>query len=556
MSDTEFPSHVVLHCGWGRLLFAHTFPDPQSVAAEVMKESAGQRDIAFYLTDPHIVLNCAPQDLFLDPSDTYRLDFKDYTPSSELPGVFEVVPVESREDLVQINRIYQSHNMVPVNVDFVLKQREDERFKYWIARSTSDREILGAVMSVDHMSNFADIENGSSLWALAVDSQCGIPGIGEFLVRHVVEYYKEKGRAQLDLSVMHDNRNAIKLYKKLGFTKVAVFAVKCRNAINERLFVGEPMDEGYNPYASIIIQEALRRGISVDRLQPAKGYFRLGFGGRNVTCRESLSEMTSAVAMSRCDDKALTRELLAGVGLSVPEQEPVENEGQAGAFLETNKHVVVKPVRGEQGHGVSVDLTELPDVIKAIEVAKKYCDDVVLEAFKPGKDLRIIVINNEVVAAALRLPPTVVGTGNHRISDLINRLSRRREAATGGESAIPVDDETKRCVKLAGYSLEDVLPDGELVQVRKTANLHTGGTIHDVTAELNAQLASAALKAAEALEIPVVGLDFIVPSVSGTDYVIIEANERPGLANHEPQPTAEKFVDFLFPQTIKLADAG
>ena len=355
---------------------------------------------------------------------------------------------------------------------------------------------------------------------------------------------------------MHDNRSAIKLYRKLGFQKVAVFAVKCRNAINERLFVGEPMDVGYNPYASIIINEAMRRGISVDRLYPSKGYFRLGFGGRNVTCRESLSEMTSSVAMSRCDDKALTREMLLEAGLLVPDQEEVEDEDQVRDFLKRHQHVVVKPVRGEQGHGVSVDLSDESDVFQAIEIAKKYCDNVILESFKQGKDLRIIVINNEVVAAALRLPPTVVGAGDHNILDLIQRLSRRRGAATGGESVIPVDDETRRCVRLAGYTLEDVLPDGETLQVRKTANLHTGGTIHDVTAELNSELALASLKAAEALEIPVVGFDFIVPSVSGEDYVIIEANERPGLANHEPQPTAEKFVDFLFPQTVKLLDAG
>jgi D-alanine-D-alanine ligase-like ATP-grasp enzyme len=85
--------------------------------------------------------------------------------------------------------------------------------------------------------------------------------------------------------------------------------------------------------------------------------------------------------------------------------------------------------------------------------------------------------------------------------------------------------------------------------VRKTANLHTGGTLHDVTAKLSPELAAAAVEAAEALEIPVVGLDFIVQRPDRGEYVIIEANERPGLANHEPQPTAEKLIDFLFPST-------
>jgi D-alanine-D-alanine ligase-like ATP-grasp enzyme len=153
------------------------------------------------------------------------------------------------------------------------------------------------------------------------------------------------------------------------------------------------------------------------------------------------------------------------------------------------------------------------------------------------------------VAAAVRKPAEVLGTGRHTVRELIERLSRRRSAATGGESRIPLDAETERCVESAGYSLDETLPDGVSVRVRKTANLHTGGTIHDVTADLHPSLATAAVQAAVALEIPVVGFDFIVPSVSGEDYVVIEANERPGLANHEPQPTAERFIDFLFPQT-------
>ena len=85
--------------------------------------------------------------------------------------------------------------------------------------------------------------------------------------------------------------------------------------------------------------------------------------------------------------------------------------------------------------------------------------------------------------------------------------------------------------------------------MRKTANLHTGGTIHDVTARLHPALRRAAIEAAAAIDIPVTGLDFIVPDPGGPDYAIIEANERPGLANHEPQPTAERFVDLLFPST-------
>jgi D-alanine-D-alanine ligase-like ATP-grasp enzyme len=175
---------------------------------------------------------------------------------------------------------------------------------------------------------------------------------------------------------------------------------------------------------------------------------------------------------------------------------------------------------------------------------------VLLEEVAEGDDLRVIVIGGEVVAAAIRKPPVVVGDGEHTLVDLIVRESRRRAAATGGESKIPLDEETTRCVQESGYALDDVLPVGTSVTVRRAANLHTGGTIHDVTADLHPSLREVAVRAARALEIPVMGLDLIVPDIRGTTYWIIEANERPGLANHEPQPTAARFIDFLFPDTI------
>src|SRR5690606_30395280 len=209
--------------------------------------------------------------------------------------------------------------------------------------------------------------------------------------------------------------------------------------------------------------------------------------------------------------------------------------------------------RGEQGAGIRVDLRTIDEVEQAIEAARKVSNDVIMEQFCEGQDLRIVVIGYDVVAAAIRRPAQVSGTGRHTIRELIERQSRRRAAATGGESRIPLDEETERCVAASGRSMEDVLPAEEVLLVRKTANLHTGGTIHDVTAELHPALADAARVAARALDIPVVGLDLLVPDVAGDKYVFIEANERPGLANHEPQPTAQRFVDFLFPQTRPMA---
>jgi GNAT-family acetyltransferase (TIGR03103 family) len=221
-------------------------------------------------------------------------------------------------------------------------------------------------------------------------------------------------------------------------------------------------------------------------------------------------------------------------------------------FLEKTGEVVVKPARGEQGAGISVGVTTAAELDTALADARTHCPEVLIEERVLGEDLRVVVIDHEVVAAAVRRPAAVVGTGRHTIRDLVEAQSRRRAAATGGESTIPLDDETARTVEAAGHTLDDVLPEGERLAVRRTANLHTGGTIHDVTEILHPDLAAAAIAASQAIDIPVTGLDLIVTRADGPDGVFIEANERPGLANHEPQPTAERFVDLLFPMTRAL----
>jgi GNAT-family acetyltransferase (TIGR03103 family) len=255
------------------------------------------------------------------------------------------------------------------------------------------------------------------------------------------------------------------------------------------------------------------------------------------------------VALSRCDDKTVTRRVLQKAGLVVPAQRRAGSPEENADFLAEHGGLVVKPARGEQGRGITVDVRTPETVEQAITTARAYADTVLLEAFIEGQDLRIVVIDNRVVAAAIRRPAEVTGTGKHTISQLIEAQSGRRAAATGGESRIPLDAETERCVRCQGYGLGDILPEGERLFVRKTANLHTGGTLHDVTAALHPELAKAAVTAARALAIPVVGLDFLVRDPTSPEYVIIEANERPGLANHEPQPTAQRFIDLLFPQT-------
>lgn len=541
---------LALHCGWGRLLLGHTFPDPTALAEELLKEKPGERDIALYVAAPQQVLAQAPQQLFLDPSDTLRLFFSDYRPAQRVFRGFRIRRAQSDADWQAINQLYISRGMLPIDPE-LLTPRHQGGPVYWLAEDEGTNAVIGSVMGLNHQKAFNDPENGSSLWCLAVDPRCTRPGVGEVLVRHLIEHFMSRGLSYLDLSVLHNNEQAKSLYAKLGFRNLPTFAVKRKNGINEALFLGPSPQAQFNPYARIIVEEAHRRGIEVQVDNADAGLFTLTHGGRRVRCRESLSDLTTAVSMTLCQDKSLTHSTLKAAGLQLPAQQLAGNGDDNLAFLEAHGRIVVKPLDGEQGHGVAVDLRNIEDVQDAIERAKAFDSRVLLESFHEGLDLRIVVIGFEVVAAAIRRPAEIIGDGRHTIIQLIEAQSRRRAAATSGESKIPMDEETERTVADAGFSYSDVLPMDQRLAVRRTANLHTGGVLEDVTAILHPVLLDAAVRAARALDIPVVGLDLMVPAADQPDYVFIEANERVGLANHEPQPTAERFVDLLFPHSLK-----
>jgi GNAT-family acetyltransferase (TIGR03103 family) len=539
---------VTIDLGWGRLIFGQTFTDLQNLADVLCAETTGKRDIALYLRDPHVLLSLAPDRLFLDPSHTYRLWPDKYDHEvRETPGV-QIVPLSDMRQARQLHRVYLERGMVTPGPEGLMEVNGGPAATYFVALDKAGR-VQGGILGVDHVDAFRDPEQGASFWCLATARDCDVPGIGEGLVRYVIENFYRLGRHYVDLSVLHKNNEAIGLYEKIGFVRVPVFCVKHRNRINEPYFVRQPVGQGLNPYAQIIVDEAMRRGVHVKVDHAERGFFTLTFAGHSVACRESLSELTSAVAMSRCDDKRVTRDIFSKAGLRVPDQANAVGDEEDEAFLKRHGKIVVKPARGEQGNGVSVGIDKNPAMREAIELARRFCDEVLLEELVEGDDLRVIVISDETVAAAVRRPATIVGAKGRTIEQLIERYNRRRMAATGGESSVPMDDDTVACVRNGGYRMSDVLPEGERLRVRLTANVHTGGTIEDVTDELHPELAAASVRAAKALDIPVTGLDLMVKDHRQPEYALIEANERPGLANHEPQPTAQRFIDLLFPQT-------
>ena len=216
--------------------------------------------------------------------------------------------------------------------------------------------------------------------------------------------------------------------------------------------------------------------------------------------------------------------------------------------------MVVKPARGEQGEGITVGVTSADDLDAALARAREQYPDVLIEQRAPGDDLRLVVIDGEVVAAAMRRPAEVVGTGRHTVRDLIEAQSRRRAAATGGESTHPDRRRDRGDRRGAGWSLDDVLPEGVRLRVRRTANLHRAARSTTSPPRCTPTVRGRGA-AAEAIGIPVTGLDLLVPDVTARTTCSSRPTSGPGWpTTSRSRPRA--FVDLLFPGSPALLGRG
>lgn len=303
-----------------------------------------------------------------------------------------------------------------------------------------------------------------------------------------------------------------------------------------------------SPTSKLILKEAKKRSISVEFIVAEKGLFKLHYGKRTVFCLTSLTELTSVVSAEICLDKYITNNVLQKVGIKVPMQMIAASKKENTEFFNKYKRVVTKPISEALGRGVSVDIRTAKEMHYTIGLLKISGDEgVLIEEFVEGEDLRIIVIDKKFVAAIHRTPPQVTGNGKTQIRKLIELKNKTLLP----DNQIPFNYETRRCVELEGYKMRATLPEGITIHVRKNANEHTGGVPMDVTDRISPSLRRTAEKIATIIDIPVTGIDFLVPEVDGDDYTVIEVNSRPGLDGHEPQPVTAAFIDLLFPETKK-----
>lgn len=310
---------------------------------------------------------------------------------------------------------------------------------------------------------------------------------------------------------------------------------------------------GFNPYWMRIIHEARSRGIDA-RVRDNTGVFELRHAGRTILCAGTLPETIPELTCQLCADKVLTSRYLDLAGIPVPEQQIAGDRERDLAFLKEHGSVVVKPGTGQKGQNVIVDVRGEDELVDAIERAATQGKHVVLEKFYPGDGLRILVVNYEVVAAGVRRAPVLIGDGKITIGGLIERYNDLVERHNRpDEGKIPRNAETEWYLALQGLDYDAVPGVEQQIQVRRNANISTGGKNHDVTAELHPALRQAAENIAHLLEHPMVGLDFIVQSPSLPDYVTIEANSSPGLGVPDTNPFIERYIDFLVPETATRA---
>ena len=313
------------------------------------------------------------------------------------------------------------------------------------------------------------------------------------------------------------------------------------------------------PSTGSIVQAAVARGIPYRRLTEGS-MVQFGWGHRQRRIQAAETGETSAIAESIAQDKELTKKLLHAAGVPVPNGRAVTDAEDAWkAAEEIGGPVVVKPRDGNQGKGVAVNMKTREDVLHAYAAAHAISEDVIVERYITGHDYRILVVGDQMVAAARREPPQVTGDGEHSIAQLIEQVNkdpRRGDGHATSLTKIRVDDIARAVLAKQGYDIDSVPPKGTLVVLRNNANLSTGGTATDVTEDVHPELAARAVEAAQMVGLDICGVDVVCESVikpmEEQGGGIVEVNAAPGLRMHlqpsygKGRPVGEAIISTMF----------
>ena len=318
----------------------------------------------------------------------------------------------------------------------------------------------------------------------------------------------------------------------------------------------------FGPSTQAILDEAVSRDIPWIRLNQYS-LVQLGQGVHAKRIRATMTSATSAIAVDIASDKDLTTRLLGAAGLPVPKQESVRTVDQAVRAADRIGYpVVLKPLDGNHGRGVCLDLQGDDEVRAAFPVAQGESrrGSVIVESFITGKDYRCLVIDGRIAAIAERVPASVTGDGISTVEQLVDTANADPRRGVGHEKVltrIKVDDAAVELVREQGLEMTDVPPEGQMVKLALTGNMSTGGISIDRTYEAHPENVEIAEEAARMVGLDIAGIDFICPDITEavreTGGAICEVNAAPGFRMHthptigEPQFIAKPVVDMLFP---------
>jgi cyanophycin synthetase len=320
-------------------------------------------------------------------------------------------------------------------------------------------------------------------------------------------------------------------------------------------------DTRLGPSTGCIVDEAAKRGIPFIRLNK-QSLVQLGYGVNQKRIRATIASTTSNIAVDIACDKEETKLLLQAAEIPVPRGTVVRTEeGLKEAVDSYGYPLVIKPIDGNHGRGNTTNITTWDQAVKALDAAKEHSRSVIVEKFIQGVDFRCLVINYKFICAALRTPASVTGDGKHTIQWLIDETNKDPRRGYGHEKVltqITIDQFTQKMLDEKGYSLDTVPPEGELVLLKSTANLSTGGTSTDVTDEVHPANIFMCERIAKIIGLDICGIDIMAPDlrtpVSENGGAILEVNAAPGFRMHiEPtegigRNVAEPVVDMLFPK--------
>lgn len=314
------------------------------------------------------------------------------------------------------------------------------------------------------------------------------------------------------------------------------------------------------PSTLSILKEAEKRNIPYYHLNE-ESLIRLGQGANQRLLSATITSQTSSIGVDNACDKERTKEILASQLIPVPQGCIVRNQQALDKAIDRiGFPCVIKPIDGNHGRGITTNINSLEKAYEAFDSAKKLSSSVIVEKYITGQDFRFLVINYKLIAVAKRVPAMIVGTGNHTVEELIAKVNQdphRGEHHENYLTTIKIDQHTLSLLTEQGFSLNCIVPSGQILYLKQTANISTGGTSIDVTAQIHPYNVFLAERIARLMHLDICGIDVIAEDIrlplNETKGAVLEVNAAPGLRMHLcpdkgiARNVAAPIIDMLYP---------